>query len=466
VLHPPAVAGGELNITASDGTVSSTAFPEQIAPHQPALDIAALRWTCDGVESDLRFTGEVFEMEDQRNWTDASFKTYSTPLSLPFPVLLHAGERIEQAITLTASRVAPATPEPAAAPITFRDSGHPVPEIAVGASTAVGLVPGAARTAPGSAVLVELVVGTPNWLAALDRAIDEAAGRPLDVRIVAGAAADVHAALDALARTGAALVRLAVFAPESHITETPLWTALLEGVARLGLEAELVGGARSHYTELNRRHQDLPRDLPALAFSVTPQMHAVERSQLVESIAMQRLVAENAVRIAAGRPVHVGPVTLRPRFNAVATTAPSADGDVTVDAGYGAEFVAGATDPRQRSEAAAAWTVASAAALAIPGVASLTFFESWGPRGILDSSGAPYPVAGALRDVADLAGSPQLDAAGQPPGVWVLAARTTSGDVALLANLRSTPVTLDVEGAEPIELGPLSYARLSLSLSP
>jgi len=24
-------------------------------------------------------------MEDQRNWTDASFKTYSTPLALGFP---------------------------------------------------------------------------------------------------------------------------------------------------------------------------------------------------------------------------------------------------------------------------------------------------------------------------------------------------------------------------------------------
>ena len=32
------------------------------------------------------FNGETFEMEDQRNWTDASFKTYCTPLSLPYPI--------------------------------------------------------------------------------------------------------------------------------------------------------------------------------------------------------------------------------------------------------------------------------------------------------------------------------------------------------------------------------------------
>ena len=40
-------------------------------------------------------------MEDQRNWTDASLKTYSTPLELPFPVKLAAGEQIRQRAVLT-----------------------------------------------------------------------------------------------------------------------------------------------------------------------------------------------------------------------------------------------------------------------------------------------------------------------------------------------------------------------------
>lgn len=29
------------------------------------------------------FEGDVFEMEDQRNWTDASYKTYCTPWGCP-----------------------------------------------------------------------------------------------------------------------------------------------------------------------------------------------------------------------------------------------------------------------------------------------------------------------------------------------------------------------------------------------
>ena len=45
----------------------------------------------DGLRAEA---GDVFEIEDQRNWTDGSFKTYSTPLSLPFPVPVEAWTRM------------------------------------------------------------------------------------------------------------------------------------------------------------------------------------------------------------------------------------------------------------------------------------------------------------------------------------------------------------------------------------
>jgi hypothetical protein len=169
------------------------------------------------------------------------------------------------------------------------------------------------------------------------------------------------------------------------------------------------------------------------------------------------------VRIAAGRPVHVGPVTLRARYNAVATTAAAAGGDPTIDRGYGAELEPGATDPRQSARALAAWTVASAAAVTVPGVASIAYFESWGPRGVLDGTGAPYPVAAALSDLSELAGGRQLTTTGLPADVWALAARTAAGDIALVANLRSTPVRVELHGTGPVVLEPLSYVRLQLS---
>ena len=45
--------------------------------------------------------GDAFEMEDQRNWTDASYKTYVRPLALPWGYTLAKGSRHEQSVRLS-----------------------------------------------------------------------------------------------------------------------------------------------------------------------------------------------------------------------------------------------------------------------------------------------------------------------------------------------------------------------------
>ena len=301
-------------------------------------------------------------------------------------------------------------------------------------------------------ILVELDTRTPSWRAALDRAVRESAGRPLDVRIVADDAdADaVREAVEAAAAAGP-VARVGAFAGRGHVTEPDLWAALTDAAAHSLPEAELLGGARSHFTELNRRHGDLPHDLPSLAFSMTPQMHATERAQLVESIAMQAVVVRDAARIAAGRPLHVGPITLRSRFNAVATSAASGQADPTLADGYGAQLAAGATDARQSSVALAAWTVASFAAVATADVgdgglvADVAYYETVGPRGIRNDS-ADLPVARAVELLASLAGGRLLAPLGPAPdGLWAVGSIRADGTWrALVASLADRPVRLAV----------------------
>ena len=43
--------------------------------------------------------GDAFEMEDQRNWSDASYKTYVRPLARPWPYTLPKGEPVAQSVT-------------------------------------------------------------------------------------------------------------------------------------------------------------------------------------------------------------------------------------------------------------------------------------------------------------------------------------------------------------------------------
>ena len=84
ILHPMACAGLPCTISHVDGSVERGAFPTYISPHQPFVEFDAITHEMPGLTAELRLSGDTFEMEDQRNWTDASFKTYSTPLRLPF----------------------------------------------------------------------------------------------------------------------------------------------------------------------------------------------------------------------------------------------------------------------------------------------------------------------------------------------------------------------------------------------
>ena len=102
-LHPiEGVAGEACDVTHGAGAVEKTAFPRLVMPLQPFFDIGAMRHRiAEGAWLTCRFEGaDPWETEDQRNWTDASFKTYYRPLALPYPYTLAEGARLRQAATL------------------------------------------------------------------------------------------------------------------------------------------------------------------------------------------------------------------------------------------------------------------------------------------------------------------------------------------------------------------------------
>ncbi|HTS52182.1 MAG TPA: hypothetical protein VMH26_02820, partial [Burkholderiales bacterium] len=77
VLHPlKSVVGKEVQVEHVDGTLEKSKFPALVDPVQPFLNIRALTHAVmPGVKATVRFEGDTWEMEDHRNWTDASFKT-------------------------------------------------------------------------------------------------------------------------------------------------------------------------------------------------------------------------------------------------------------------------------------------------------------------------------------------------------------------------------------------------------
>ena len=104
VLHPlHGVAGKPVEGRCmSTGAARRSRFPKIINPVQPFYDIRALSHEiAPGNWAICRMEGDTFEMEDHRNWTDASFKTYVRPLAEPWPYTLPAGKSFDQSVSLT-----------------------------------------------------------------------------------------------------------------------------------------------------------------------------------------------------------------------------------------------------------------------------------------------------------------------------------------------------------------------------
>lgn len=437
VLHRPDDAGRAVTVTSPAGLLTESTFLEHISAHQPFVDIAAFSWERDGVAHQLDFQGDVFETEDQRNWTDASFKTYSTPLSKPFPVMHREGDTVSQSIRLSArqvvrvgSEVVGVVPE-----LGISGGGSLLAEIASDPLPGPGALPGigsllaelALDPAPGSGcVSVDAAVGLASRL-----------GLPLDARIVASSPANAVAVLRSLPLDRVA--RLAVYSAASHVTEAELWDAVAVEAKELTYDGELLAGARSHFTELNRNQGSAVPGAAGVTYSITPQMHAVEREAVIETLPMQTLTAREAFRIGEGRPLHLGPVTLAPRFNAVATEAPLAE-----------EMPS--RDPLQETPFAAAWLLGSVAALTAPGVASVSY-------GVVPGT----PAGELLLELAALRGREVLTCT-KPGTVAAYPVRTAKGVLVFAANLTGFASAVRVVGPSgeyrDVELAPWQTTAL------
>ena len=111
----------------------------------------------------------------------------------------------------------------------------------------------------------------------------------------------------------------------------------------------------------------------------------MDNQSVVQNLAAQAVIARDAAGLAGTAALHVGPVTLRPRFNPNATE-PELDVSSTP--------LPANVDPRQLSRLAANWTVASIKYLAEAGtVEAMTYYETTGWRGVVErESGSPQPA--------------------------------------------------------------------------
>ena len=452
ILHPiEGVAGEPVTIEHTNGETVEGTFPVVIDPVQPMMDLRALTHaTPGGLTVRTLMEGDTYEMEDQRNWTDASYKTYVRPLALPWPYRIEPGETIDQTITVTVSGEAAAEARAGAVRI------EPGAEIGAVPPLGLGLRPEDARTAraatdalralgPAYLVLhhdpraghdrttleamlaVATAIGAEPWLEAVIENVDDAAAAS-EVAALGRLASELGDPFATVLVSPAPDLKCTL--PGSEWPPAPDAAALYDATRSAFPNARIGGGMFSYFTELNRKRPPTDR-LDLVTFTTSPMVHAGDDRSVMETREAHPAITTSVNGIAGGTPWVVGPSAIGVRDNPYGEAAKANPRNIRQAMNW--------NDPRQRGLLGAAWNLGYFADFARGGAAAVALGGCTGPFGVLGASadfpqpsierGDLYPVFHVLRGLARLRGATILDLGIPASGPVVgLAARDGTGD--------------------------------------
>ncbi len=429
VLHPAIVAGEKCVVTHTNGETEPGAFPELIEPHQPFFDIAAISQEVGpGVTATVRFSGDVFEMEDQRNWLDASFKTYSTPQERPKPVAVASGDRIRQSVTLFVSGAEPlALPDASEQPLTVT-----VGDVADVRLPSLGLLLPTGPAEPDKDTdlflsglpldhfQVELNARAADFAESLVQAVQTASDTGKELIVSLRNADSLPDSLPAEAEE----VSLWLLVPPSNEGAARLRAALPNGSLRVGAAS---GG---NFTELNRERPDASVGWDLVGFAGNPQVHAFDDVSILETPPTVATALRSA-RAFTDAALFAGPLTFYGSYQR--------------------------DDPRQKTVLAAVWYFAALSYAIYGGASHVTLCETVGPRGIIGTEGETYPLYHLLHGFVEAAqGAVCETQVSDPLRLAALAFDTlTGGQRLLLANLTESAASVIVRGMKRTDIAGL-----------
>jgi hypothetical protein len=474
VLHPlKGVAGFPVEVEYTSGKKEKSKFPALVNPACPFTDIRALKHkVMDGLSVTCRMEGYAFEMEDHRNWSDASFKTYVRPLAEPWPYTMPAGKSFTQKVSLRFAGKMPRPKKAGAAKkidVTLGRASGALPElgVAVPMEEAKASVEAAgAIKAAGPKHLVCHVDGRESGIAEAMRnykRLADATGAAVILEILlpgkASASAELAPIAEAARQAGlkpaavstSPAVDLKGTLPGSKFPDAPSFEEMAKAARAAFPGASIGGGMFSFFTELNRKRP------PAGVFdyithTTSPIVHAADDVSVMETLEAHPYQIKTTRSFMGKAGYHLGPSTIPARNNPY--------GASSVDNPNNERVCLSKIDPRQRGIFGAAWSVGYVGAWAKGGVQVVTLGAATGPAGMVytktahaqpyfdDLKGtAVYPVYHLIKDLAQASGAKLIATEiGDERKVAALAYRGASGPVLWLSNLTAQPQTVRVQG--------------------
>lgn len=390
VLHPvEPYAAQNCLIEHTDGTVEQSLFPEEISPHQVFRDVKSMKWINKGITCYLEFEGDIFETEDQRNWTDNSYKTYSTPLSLPHPVTVEKGTKIYQKIVFSVSGV----------PETLAEKDEIIhiqlfPEVSF-TFPSIGICRNSSgrelnlkeikmlRAAGFSHYRTDIHLFSPDWPVTADLSLNESIelGWPLELALFLAGDTKAQAQMFAewLESRKPDIARILLFHRDTPATPDDMAEEVITIIREKNPDIRIATGTNANFAQLNRNKPgDTGNDY--ITYSIHPQEHASDDTTLIENLKGQEYTVRSAKNFAGRKGVVVSPVTLKQRLN---------PGISLIELPWEGEGVPPQIDPRQMTLLGACWTAGSLKYLCEADVDSITYYEAVGEKGIIQGEKEP-----------------------------------------------------------------------------
>jgi D-apionolactonase len=356
--------------------------------------------------------GNKFEMEDQRNWGDASFKTYVCSLLDPWPYTLKAGEHFEQSVTLTITGEVKQQVDAAATIMVA--TGRPIARI-----PDIGLALSEEDASQTLLHLNRLTELSPRFLLCnylegwtTKKTLDEYAlvasetRIPLRLELVLSAKkpadAEMHSAATAMRLSGIAPAAVIVtqvhdlksFQPTDPRPWGPSYEEMAEAARASFPGIPIGGGMASYFTELNRKRP--PRGLfDFMTHSVCPIVHDASDAAVMQTLETLPHIFASAKQFIGKSPYHLGPSTIGARMNPYGKTV-AANPD-------NRRICLASKDPRQFGTFACTWNLGLIAEAAKAGLSAITLGPLCGPRGLLDLKGEPTTLFHLLADIMPMA---------------------------------------------------------------
>ena len=401
----------------------------------------------DGQEVVFSFAGDLFELQDHRNWSDGNLKSYGTPLSVPWPMDAEPGQRFRQRVLVRPVGIVGRPGE--AGPVVVRvgaATGRRLPALGLGRTAGAALD---ARDADLIALAAprQLRVAVrpyqPGWEDELAAALADCTRLGAELELALSLEQGDDAALARLATllgaSDVAVARVLVlerqdeFAAAAPVTEPE---TLARARAALGAtlgDVPFAGGSDQFFSDVNRRPPST-EGLDAVCFGLCPQVHAADDTSLMENLPSLADAIATARLICPGVGVAVSPVTLAARLGPYPAGEPG-PGDPPAD-----------VDVRGHALFGASWTLGALGWLAGEHPGSVTLYETCGPKGIVEE-GSAYPVLHVLADIAERRDDELVElAASDPLAVSGLALRGPHGLRILLANHGPVARAVRIEG--------------------